>query len=291
MRISTAYQYETYSRQIRTASERLHQAHTLVTTGKRINMPSDDPYGTGYVLSARALKSATEQYSANLRQAKDYLTFTTSALDEAHSLLREAYQLAVRANNSTIDQDTRDGMASQVAQMQSRLIEIANTRGAGGQYIFAGQMTTTKPFQDYGSFVFAGDNNDIRVETSAGETMVVNTPGEVLFRQAYDSLVEFQKNLQSGASGVIEADIGALQGRMREFRTEWARAGAKVARVDEIALGHQRRVDELTVRISDVEDVDMSDAILQYKQAEMALTAALQVGSRGFQPSLMDFIR
>ena len=61
--------------------------------------------------------------------------------------------------------------------------------------------------------------------------------------------------------------------------------------VDELKAHNQRRIDDFTQRISDVEDVDMAEAITQYQTAQTVYTAALQVASTTHQLSLMDFIR
>lgn len=291
-RISTAYQYATYQREIREAERRYFDAHLKVTTGKRINAPSDDPSGTNFVLSARGLKSAAEQFTSNLGVAKQYLSFSAASLDDGHTLLREAYTIAVRANQTTVDPETRNGLALQVEEMQRRLVDIANAQGSGGQFLFAGQQSSTKPFAvDSGNLIFSGDNDEIRVETSANETLAVNTPGEQMFRKAYEALRELATNLRSGATGSTESDIRNLQERMTDFRTEWSLAGAKLNRVEEMVRSHDRRLDELVRQISDVEDIDLSLAILNYQKAQTAYAAALQVGSQGFQMSLMDFIR
>lgn len=292
MRISTSYQYDSYNREIRQAQQRYFQAHREATTGKRLNTPSDDPYGTSVVLSAGGLKAASEQYTANLRSAKDYLTFTESALDESHGILREAYNIAVRANQTTVDQEARDGMANQVREMKKRLVDLGNTRGASGQYIFAGQMSNTKPFDaSSGALVFSGDNNDIAVETSAAETTVVNMPGEQKFEAAWDALDQLETNLRSGTTGATDSDITNTQNQMKSFRSEWGLVGSKLTRIQEIGRHHERRIDELVGQISDIEEVDMAEAITKLQQTEVAYTAALQVGSQGFKLSLMDFIR
>ena len=59
------------------------------------------------------------------------------------------------------------------------------------------------------------------------------------------------------------------------------------------ALGFffQRMQDDFAKHISDVEEVDIDQAITQYRQAEVAYQAALQVASQGFRLSLMDFIQ
>lgn len=121
--------------------------------------------------------------------------------------------------------------------------------------------------------------------------MVVNSAGEQRYRAAWDTLDQFETNLRNGTTGAPESDIANLQARMADFRAEWGIVGSKMTRVEELSRHHQRRIDELTNQISEVEDVDMAEAITKYQQAETAYTAALQVGSQGFRLSLLDFIQ
>jgi len=67
--------------------------------------------------------------------------------------------------------------------------------------------------------------------------------------------------------------------------------GARLRTVDDLTERYIRMSDEFTKHISDVEEVDVDQAIMQYRLAETAYTAALQVASQGFRLSLMDFIR
>jgi flagellin-like hook-associated protein FlgL len=53
---------------------------------------------------------------------------------------------------------------------------------------------------------------------------------------------------------------------------------------------YTRRVDELKSGISDVEEVDLAEAIQQYQLAKNVYNAALSVASKGYDLSLMDFI-
>lgn len=292
MRVSTAYQYETFSRTIRDAQARYVAAQRVATTGKRLETPSDDPFGTSVSLSARAVRSAVEQYDKNLVNARGVLGLSENAISGVNDLLREGYTMAVRAAQTTVDQEGRNGMAAQVAELQRRLVALGNSRGPAGEYLFGGQKNDVAPFSvTNGVLSFAGDNNSVLVETGPGVTMAVSTPGEQLFKGAYEKLESLRQNLLSGATAATEGDIQPLQDQMTAVRSQLAEIGARMRSVSTLKTDNARRLDHLAIQISDVEDVDMAEAIVALKQAENAYTAALQVGSQGFNLSLMDFIR
>src|SRR4051812_38051448 len=136
MRISTGYQFDTYSNDIRATQERMFQYQQQVSTGKQLNQPSDDPLGTSRVLSMRALRTGIGQYQANLSTAKGNLGYSESALSDANGVMQRAYQLAVSGASSSMDQTGRNGMAAEITSLQKRLVDLANSRGPNGAFLF-----------------------------------------------------------------------------------------------------------------------------------------------------------
>lgn len=293
MRISTAYQFETYNSDIRGALERLNSAGRQVSTGKRISKPSDDPLGTSRVLTMRSYKAATQQYSKNLNVAKGVLGYSEEALGSLHDSVKRAYALAVQGANSSTDQSGRNAMAQEISDIQSRLVQIANTRGPSGQFIFAGQDNASAPYTAAGATItFNGDTNPVLVEVSPSETIQANSIGEPMFTNIFNQLETLKNNLQGGNVGAISGTgISDMQAAMTSVNAERGQVGAKLRQVQEYTDQYTRRVDDLISGIADIEEVDASEAILNYQLAQTAYEAALKVASKGYQLSLMDFIQ
>jgi flagellar hook-associated protein 3 FlgL len=293
MRISTGYQFESYSSQIASSEARMFEAQKRVSTGKRINVASDDPIGTRTVLNYRTLQSANTQYADNLKMAKGFLGFTEESLGETSDVMRQAYQFAVRGANTATDQVGRQGMVAEVTDLQKRLVELANSRGPSGSYIYAGQAIDQKPYTVVGNVLtYSGDTNPLNVEVGPNDTMQMNTAASNTFITAYQKLEDLKTNLQGGNVGALSGiSIPDLQASMNEINLARGAVGTKLQTVETLTENYTRRNDEFTKVISDTEEVDMSDAIMKYQQAQMAYQAALQVASQGFGLSLMDFIR
>jgi flagellar hook-associated protein 3 FlgL len=292
-RISTAYQYGSYQGAINAANTRMFEAQQRVSTGKKLNRPSDDPIGSARVTNMRALRTGIEQYSTNLRIAKGTIGTTENALSEASGLVSRAYTLAVGGANGATDQAGRNAMAEEITQIQARLVEISNSKGMSGEYLFAGQAYDTRPFSVSGtSLAYAGDNNDVVVETGPGEVMSINTKGAGLFQSAYDRLEALKNSLIGGNAGAISGvSIPDLQDSQKQFTQARGVVGTKMRRIDDLTSDMERRKDDLTKGISDVEEIDLSQAVMDYQLAQTAYQAALSVASQGFGLSLMDFIR
>src|SRR4051812_12990887 len=116
-RISTSYQFGTYSRDIARAEQHAFDAQQAVTTGKRINNLRDDPLGVARTLNLHSLKSGVAQYTSNLNLAKGFLGSTDSALSETKDLVGRAYELAVSGANGATDQAGRNAMATEITQI------------------------------------------------------------------------------------------------------------------------------------------------------------------------------
>ncbi|MCO5296665.1 MAG: flagellar hook-associated protein FlgL [Fimbriimonadaceae bacterium] len=292
MRISTAYQYDRYSSQIASSQARYMEAQMRVSTGKRINKPSDDPSGVSTILNVKTLQAATKQYAKNVQTAKGVLGFTESALSEAATMTRRAYELTLSAANSTTTQPARDAMIQEIEQMQRNLVDLANTQGPKGEYVFGGQKNDARPFTVTGStLVYNGDSGDILVETGAVETMTVNSKGDPLFTNAYAELESLKADLSGGNIPALSGvHVGAIQDVLNQIQQERGVVGAKLQTVDDLTSRYTRMQDDFTKHIADVEEVDVDQAIVQYRLAETAYSAALQVASQGFRLSLMDFI-
>lgn len=293
MRISTAYQYDSYSRSISEAARKVEDAQTRAQSGKRIMRASDDPAGAANVVRLSAVKASLTQYRANAASAKGLLSVTESTLSSINDLTKQAYELAVRGANDTQTKETRATMATQIADLQQSLLNLGNTRDGVGGYIFAGQKTDTAPFTaNKGKLDYNGDSGIRTAEVSADQVLTTNTQGSPLLTDLYARLETLRKALsENDGATIAKSSVGDLKQSVTTIAQERGTVGSKLTTISDLTTQHQRREDELTSRISDTEDIDFSKAILEYQQAQTAYEASLNVASQGSKLSLMDFIR
>jgi len=294
VRISTKYQYENFQSVIRQAQSRVFDAQREVTTGKKNDLFGTAPADGATVLRLNAVKSQTQQYNVNIRAAKDYLSNTDQQMERMHDLLKKAYTLTVQSANSTVDQNARSTMANEIGLLQKQLLEVGNSRGASGQYLFAGQMSDIRPFTvTAGTPTYAGDFNAVNVETGPADSLTVNSiGGPQMVSDAYTHLETLKNNMISGNIALLSGqDINNLQTSMDAVRLERGGIGAKLQFVQDQNTQNTRRIDELTDGISSLEEVDISEAITRYQLAQTSYQAALQTTASIQKLSLMDFIR
>ncbi|MCW5936821.1 MAG: flagellar hook-associated protein FlgL [Fimbriimonadaceae bacterium] len=293
MRISTGYQYQSLTKQIQQSYSRWISAQQQVATGKAFQRPSDNPAAMQSLLPAQTLLSRIERLDKNLLAADDYLGNTENTLSEVGTMLQRARTLALNGANAATTKEARDGMATEVAEIQRRLVDLANSRGSNGQYIFAGQKTTTKPFTvNPPGLDYNGDQNPILIETRIGEQTQVNTQADTFFQGAYSDLENLKNDLLgANQSRLGDLDVQALADRHQESLVMRGNIGNKLQTVASLRENNSRLINETKKRISELSEVDFTEAVTQMTQAQTAYQAALQVTSRANQLSLMDFLR
>ncbi|HZG71726.1 MAG TPA: flagellar hook-associated protein FlgL [Chondromyces sp.] len=271
--------------------ERLGKLQDQMSSQKKITRPSDDPVVAMKGMTYRRNLMEVEQYKRNFSEAYNWVENSDSALDQATSALQRIRELTVQASNDTYEEGQREAIAKEVEQLKEHLVQIANTK-FGDKYLFNGTDTMNAPVGENGSTVSA-NSNPVKLELSKGIYVQVNAdPGAVFSQELFDGLNELISTLNGESN---EKEIGDfledVDGYMENITNERATMGARLNRIE---LMESRVMDQeiIATRImSENEDVDMEKVIIELTTQESVHRAALSVGSRIIQPTLMDFLR
>lgn len=293
MRVSTAFRNDGYASTIQSAQARMDEAQNRVTTGKRIEKPSDDPTGTRTLIGISSLRTGLAGYNSNLNVAQSVLNSSEDAYSDMGDLVQQAQTLAVQGATSTNDSATLNSIADQIASLQKRLVTLGNSQSADGRYVFGGRVTDSEPFSvdSSGNLVYGGDNQQPTAETGPGETMKVGETGGNI-QTLYATLQTLQSSLRSGdITAISNTSIADLKTSGDAIVSARGDVGRRLDDVTASLSTNQRRDTDFQSRATDVGEVDYASAIVEYTAAQNAYQASLQVVSKGFSMSLMDFIK
>jgi flagellar hook-associated protein 3 FlgL len=148
------------------------------STLKRISKLSDDPIGNVELLAIRSQNVDATQYLRNLNFAQTQLSFTEGVMEEMTDLLVKAKELAIGQASSIFSPELRHGVSKEIHQIRQQILSIANKR-MGNRYLFSGQKTLTRPFDQAGQY--QGDKNKISIEINKDVFIPINITGESLF--------------------------------------------------------------------------------------------------------------
>jgi flagellar hook-associated protein 3 FlgL len=187
MRIATSTIYNNQISSIDGLSAQFQSLGEDLSTGKSLNVPSDDPSQVSQDLSITTTIAAENGDASNATAAQNELTFTDSTLSSLTGLLQTARSLAVEGATDIIPNHTqRPLIGEQVAGLLNQALALANQQ-YGNTYIFAGTgSSTTPPITALGNppngVIFTG-NNQARTELINGQEVQVGTTMQAAFNQ------------------------------------------------------------------------------------------------------------
>ncbi|MGC8668632.1 MAG: flagellar hook-associated protein FlgL [Chthonomonadales bacterium] len=297
MRIASNMSVERSLYDMEAAADRLTRVQEQISSGKQLNRPSDNPAHVGQDLSLRAAQSSIRQFQSNITSARAFVGTADNALSQVTTLLRQARQLAVQGATDTLDPTARQGLADQVTSILKQIASIGNTQ-LGDRYVFAGRRTTTPPFQATGNQVTyvggtaSSGDGAINVEIAPGEVMQINATGDQAFQGIFAALGQLADHLATGQVSVLSReDLAAIDGAIANVNGVRAVFGVNVQRLDQTKARLDDASAAMTALQSKIEDADIPQAVVALNEAQNAYQAALAATARGFQQSLLDFLK
>lgn len=281
---------------------KMSQAQEQLTTGKRLNRPSDSPTDTTVALRARAGVAQQEQFQRNAQDGTAWLSTIDSTIQGATDEVRRAYTLAVQgANTATNGTTASAALADEVDQIKQGLLDSANTQYLG-RPIFGGTTTDSTAFSADadGKVTYTGNG-----DTAAGQvnrrvgvdTVVrVDSDGTEVFGKNGDNVFDHLTTLSTALRQVppdadtIQQSITALQGDMDRMSSAAADEGARMNQITQASNVASASQLALQTTQSNVEDVDVAQATINLQTQTNAYQAALMAVSKTSQRSLLDFL-
>ncbi len=283
---------------------RMDKYQAQLATGKKIQVPSDDP-----VVAARALKLRTDvaeikQYQRNLKDAQSWLEITESALSDMGDIFQRARELVVGSDAIESPEDLQ-ATKNEIIQLKTQLINLANSSYAG-RYVFTGFKTDQKLLDADGNFLMEINNDEqINYEIGMADSININVLGGDLFNGGADITAgdvgnpgKFIQDMNDLIDAFDSADYDAIRSMTQDFSENLdnvlrirADVGARVNRLELTANRMMNDNTNFTKLMSENENVDMTDTIMNLKNEENVYRASLAGGARIIMPSLIDFLR
>ncbi|MFJ5790465.1 flagellar hook-associated protein FlgL [Lysinibacillus sp. NPDC093197] len=275
-----------------------------ITSGSKITRPSDDPVVAVKGMGYRRDLGRVEQYTRNMNEVNNWLDTSDESLNQVGEQMKKVRELVIQAANDTNTPDERAKIKSEIDQIQKQLQDVANTK-IGDRYIFSGTKTGQPVFLN-GTLNNANVNSeDVKIEVYDGIEMKVNTAGVDLFKSVDDMMSkisglldpnriplatgeEISSTLGGVTSNSTTDDITTMHNKILEAQAD---VGARQNRVELMENRLSIREISVTKQLSNNEDVDYSKAITEMVTSESIHQAALSVGAKIIQQSLVDFIR
>ena len=194
----------------------LNNTQQQISTGQRVNKPSDDPVAAARILKLDQELSRVETYQRNVDLAENRLNQEENALESSIDVIQRIRELTVQAGNGSLSPNDRRSISSELEERLGQLANIANTRDASGEYIFSGFQGSVKAFEqdEFGNWIYQGDEGQRVLEIDDGVTVPISDNGKDIFVRVPAAVTGENTSVTSGSSisGVSlinEADLKA----------------------------------------------------------------------------------
>ena len=311
MRVSTTSFSDNFLYQIAQLESQQGTLQNEVTTGLKVSSPEDNPPVMNQVLNLQSEASANTQYQNNIAQIQTSASVASDALTSLQTLVEQAGEIATQATGiSSPTQLATD--ATQVGQLIQQALQIANTKDAQGNYIFAGTDTGTAPFSattdssgNVTGITYNGNTSVAKSEIAPGLTVTAQNPGENntgsgsggIFADSrtgadlFSHLISLQQNLQSGnTSAIASTDSPNLTKDEDNVITQISGNAVLQSTLDAAGNAATQNSTNMETQMSNATNADLTQTLTQLNQTQTAYTAALESGVKIMSISLVDFL-
>lgn len=263
----------------------LYKTQEKIATGKRINRPSDDPIGMTQILGYRKTMSSMSQYTENITDAKLHINTIETILDTVSDFLTDAKRIA-----SDPDPQMRSSFAVEVGTIRDQVLQLANSQ-INGNYLFAGDLTDTAPFDSAG--VYAGDNGTKDVVIGDNLQINLEADGSQIFQgvsDVFDVLTTLQTALLANDSVTMENQITPLSDAIQQINDVRAQNAVQYQRMEATENHYTYFKSNVQDLLSRTEEIDMASAAMDLQIQQTAYQATLASSAKIIQPTLVDFL-
>jgi flagellar hook-associated protein 3 FlgL len=284
------------------AFDRLSKTQEELSSGKRINKPSDDPYGASRAVQLNGDLAGLTAYSRNVNDGTAWSQSADSALMNINNLAQRVRELVVEAGNDTSGSSARADAAAEIDQLTDAIKQEANTQYAG-QYIFSGTATTTAPYQTGAVDTYQGNTATISRQIGPGTSVQISTDISQLLgsgQTAADGkllnvLRDISADLRGGtaanANALRTTDLANLDSNLDTLSQLEANVGATENRLSLASSRIQDLQTSATKLLSQTQDTDFAQAAVDYSTQQASYNAALRASANIVQSSLLDFLK
>src|ERR1043165_4419400 len=279
--------------------QQINVAQEQLSSGKRINRPSDDPAGAGAVLRIRTSQTMLEQFRASASSVKDNLLIADSSLESYEEALDRARTLLTQGASDSTSATGRADIAAEIDGLRAQALTVANMR-SNDRYVFGGTRQGAPPFDPATEAPAATPSSTslVQIEPDA-PPVVAGVTAETVFSDANGTIFQSLTNAAAalrgtGNAAADKATILAELDRLGTFNDLAQVARVKIGSSISTANNADERLHEMSLSFeesaSNLEGADFVATALILTNSQNALNATLQASSYAGHKSLIDFL-
>jgi flagellar hook-associated protein 3 FlgL len=282
---------------IQQAASEAQRFQRQVSSGYRVQVPSDDPSATVAAINENSEIATLDRYVQATDSVGSRLSVADTVLSDMVENLTSAQASAAGASQSGLSDTQREVTASDLEAIRDALITDFNT-AFRGSYLFSGTASTMAPYlkaADGSLSAYQGNQTPLLVDIDRQRSVAVSLNGaEIATGTASEDVFAVLQNLATAVRAADSAGITDGLAKLKDAFDRVTRAQSGVGK-DLGDLDNQKtRLNALklasTERLSKAQDTNMVEAISGLTNAQTAYKAALSAASSELKLSLLDYL-
>lgn len=280
------------------AQTRSRGTQIQISTGKVATQFSVIADSANRLVSAKDALQRIQQFQANNQLVDGRLQVMESS---TASLVEIASQLRVLLIQRLDSAQRVPGIVTPGAQhLLEQAVADLNVE-LDGRHLFAGARTDTAPvvldpaFSGFGApdaTFYQGDAVEFSVRADVDQDLAYGmTADRAGFQELIGALRATIEGDGSDDQALLESALDLVNAALPKITGYRSELGARQAALERINLGHGDAELYLQHQISDIEDVDLTEAITRLSQDQMVIESAMATIAQLSRLSLVDFLR
>jgi flagellar hook-associated protein 3 FlgL len=283
---------------IQNSDQAVQTAFQQVSTGQRVNLPSDDPAASAAYVQLQAQAADVDQYSSNAGSVLSQAQTSDSVLTSVVSLLTQAISKGTEGANSTSSDADRQSIATDIQGILTSVVGLANTTFQGISLFggtVSGKAAFTADSTSSTGYTYNGNTGVNSISVGSSLSVQANIPGSTLFTNSsgnvLGSLSSLVSALQSGNSSNIAIATTDITSALQYVTAQHAVYGNTINQLtaQETYLSQEKVT--LTSRESNLVGIDAATAAENLTNAETSNSAVLAAAAKVIQNSLLNYLK
>lgn len=288
-------QFMIYNQTVRSIQRNLGEMsvlHNRLSSGKKIDKPSDDIMSAVRAMDYRLSINSNDQYRRNINEAVSHLRFTENVISSVSEAIIRLKELAIQGLDGALNAENRAYIAKETVRLTEHLFSLSNSKFRD-RYIFSGFRTDMPSFSH--DFSYQGDSGMMNVMIDRDAAISVNIAGNTAFQYNGESFMKIADDLRNALMNndiaALQTSIGSIDGALGSINAALADIGARLNRLDDQINRLESADVNLKSVLSSTEDADFVETASDVSKVEFVLQALRQTASRTLSQSLFDFLR
>jgi flagellar hook-associated protein 3 FlgL len=264
-------------------SKQIAELQQSVSTGKRINKPSDDPDASSRIAEIRQSQADQVVWTSNTNMGRSIASAVDTKLGSVSDMLNRAKELVLSGRNDTTSLTDRASIASELRSIVSDLNSASTASDPTGAPLFPTGTPLSIPVSDTISLPATAQRSAVfgNVTTANGT--------QTLQQILTDAATAVEGNSATRATD-IQTSLDAMDAGSAYITQVRADQGVRAGRFDQAKSDLDSAGEDLAVERSGLESTDLTYALSEFQSKQTALQAAQTLFAQSNKTSLFDLL-